>query len=237
MEQRSSRALIAILFLTTAISLGAFFWSFFQFQNTKKQVMLLTNPEYQSQVNDEKTKRFVQQVSKHLLVPTSTPPIVWMVEDPAKLAQTQDFFADVMEGDVLLVYPTQAILYRPATDILVRVGPVEFSPENQEEANTSPKTTDVAPVANAIRIEIRNGSRTVGAGAKLAEQFSGRSGFVVAAPVNAAKNDYPTTQIVNLSNKNISQLESFVQGDFGTVLPAGEQSSTADVVIIIGNDR
>jgi hypothetical protein len=51
---------------------------------------------------------------------------------------------------------------------------------------------------------------------------------------NAAKSDYSKTQVVNLSGKDVSGLEKQFNTQAVRDLPAGEQGSSADVVIILG---
>lgn len=65
----------------------------------------------------------LEAVARHMILPDTVPQIA-TVQDAKKLAITQDFFKDTVNGDVVLVYETTIIVYRPSQDILVAVGNV-----------------------------------------------------------------------------------------------------------------
>lgn len=100
-------------FLTTA-------YSQYQVHILKKLAAAeeLAHPEIPTTPN-----QIVEAVSRHILLPDTVPQIA-SIQDAKKLSTTQAFFKDAINGDVVLVYETAIIIYRPAQDILVAVGDV-----------------------------------------------------------------------------------------------------------------
>lgn len=67
--------------------------------------------------------QIVEAVAKHILLPDTVPQIA-SIQDAKKLSTSQAFFKDAVNGDVVLVYQTLIIIYRPTQDILVAVGDI-----------------------------------------------------------------------------------------------------------------
>lgn len=65
----------------------------------------------------------VEAVSKHVLLPNAVPQIA-AVQDAKKLSASQVFFKEALNGDIVLVYTSMIILYRPSLDIVVAVGDI-----------------------------------------------------------------------------------------------------------------
>lgn len=74
------------------------------------------------------------RVSKHIVLPTDEEPALLTVTDNSKL--TTAFLKQTQNGDKVLVYPQnkKAIIYRPAIDRIVDIGPVEID-QPQSERN------------------------------------------------------------------------------------------------------
>lgn len=83
----------------------------------------LANPEIPSTPN-----QIVEAVSRHIILPDTIPQIA-SIQDAKKLSTTQAFFKDAVNGDVVLVYETTIIIYRPTQDILVAVGDISGTPK------------------------------------------------------------------------------------------------------------
>lgn len=66
----------------------------------------------------------IKAVSRHVKLPEGTPQVA-EVKDAAKLVNSQAFFKDAVNGDVVVVYQDLIILYRPTEDILINVGTIE----------------------------------------------------------------------------------------------------------------
>ncbi len=62
-------------------------------------------------------------LSRHILVPQGNPQIA-EVQDAIKLRDTQAFFKNVENGDLVIVYETTIFVYRPSQDIVVAAGDI-----------------------------------------------------------------------------------------------------------------
>ena len=65
----------------------------------------------------------INAVSRHMMLPDSSPQIA-TVQDAKKLSTSQTFFKNAENGDVVIVFDTMIIVYRPALDIIVAVGDI-----------------------------------------------------------------------------------------------------------------
>jgi len=67
----------------------------------------------------------VSRAAKHLLLPEEKPVII-EIKNSADLIKEQAFYAGAQDGDILLIYSAakKAVIYSPARDIIVNVGPI-----------------------------------------------------------------------------------------------------------------
>lgn len=68
----------------------------------------------------------LQAVSRLMVLPAESDPIIALVADAARLQTEQAFYRGAENGDILLVFPQsrQAIIYRPSSNQIVNVGPL-----------------------------------------------------------------------------------------------------------------
>jgi hypothetical protein len=225
-EDRSrGRGATIIIFLLIIIIAFVAFW-FFGRKGTNVSVDSQPATE---QLSDKELEKILKDVGKLIVLPDSEP-LVATVQDADALKKVQAFFEFSENGDRLLVYPDKALIYRPKDKRLINVGPVYRQGQQPGQPAAS---TD-----NPIRIDIRNGSQTQGAGSALADLLNGQQGVAVGNVANAANNDYTSTIIINLTGRGIGNMQQFVGATqvLGS-LPAGEAASSADVLIIVGSPR
>lgn len=207
------------LFVLLVISVSALLLVWQRYQAVKKDLADLQNPQVQQSKMKEEMRILVTKVARLTPVPSGEPTVATIV-DSQSLAREQVFFKEAKNGDKVLIYGDQAIIYDPQADKIVNIGPVLIIDEEATLATTS--------------VEIRNGSQKIGAANELAEQLQA-AGFAIAAISNAANLDYQDILLVNLSNKDVSDLEAELQVRAIKQLPAGEAESLQDVVVILGN--
>ncbi len=65
----------------------------------------------------------IKSLSRHILLPQGNPQIA-EVKDATKLRDSQAFFKDTQNGDVVVVYDTSIFIYRPSADIVVAAGDI-----------------------------------------------------------------------------------------------------------------
>lgn len=104
-------ALVALVFF------GAFYFVQYQRLNNKYQDLTMST--------EEKNKRTAAEVAKLIDLPKDETPVVYVVKDKDKLADTKAtkaFFEKAKNGDVVLAYQkaNQAVIYRPSEKVIVR---------------------------------------------------------------------------------------------------------------------
>lgn len=119
-KQNKIKKIILSLFAVSIFFLLTTIYSQYQIYIYKKLEVAnsLSNPEIPVTPN-----QIVEAVSRHILLPDTVPQIA-AVQDAKKLSTSQTFFKDAVNGDVVLVYETTIIVYRPSKDIVVAVGDI-----------------------------------------------------------------------------------------------------------------
>lgn len=139
--KRSAATFILVILLLAALGAAAYLGN---------QVRILkANPEKQAQ---EEASKLVVVVGKLILLPEGETPTVATVNDPEKLKE-QPFFANAMAGDKVLIYTNakKAILYRPSTNKIVEVAPLNIgaaAPAPTTTTTTKTETKTVEPTTN-----------------------------------------------------------------------------------------
>ena len=199
----------------------------------------------------------VEAVQALMIVPAEEEPMVATIVDAVALQQEQPFYQDAQNGDQLLIYGSalKAILYSPARNIIVNVGPIQLpeappvtAPTGAEAAvevesgvseNTAPEAVPpAAAVEDVLTVEIRNGSGVGGAAQTLAETLTAAGTYQVVAVTDAASETYTETLLVDQTTGDKDELIASLSETLATspvgLLPADEADSVADVVIILG---
>ena len=90
------------------------------------------------QLSPKEIERLVERVRDLILLPSpeEEQPLVATVVNADNLRSEQPFYRNIEDGDVLMIYPSQAkaLIYRPRTQQLINVGPLQISPELIQEA-------------------------------------------------------------------------------------------------------
>lgn len=188
-------------------------------------------------------KSILVRVGKHITLPEGVPQFA-VVQDQTK-AQQQLFLKNAQNGDILVVYPTMAILYSPKLDKIVNVGPVSG---NLTGGSQDPSTSNTQPAVEegtqqTVSFDIRNGTYVKGLADNWLKAHVKASKTVVTKTGNATVKPVVTTYAV-INNPNVSQSQVLglfsvpTQVMFKTLseLPKNEASSKADVLIILGED-
>lgn len=67
--------------------------------------------------------QIIQMLGRHVLLPEGEPQIA-EVKDVEKLRDTQAFFKNAENGDLIILYPTTIYIYRPSMDVVVSTGDI-----------------------------------------------------------------------------------------------------------------
>ncbi|MFA4831708.1 MAG: hypothetical protein WC618_06130 [Patescibacteria group bacterium] len=224
---------IGILIILLLISLIGLFWSFYKYQTTKKQIAVLSAQTGQAQLSDQEIDELLGKVSRHILLPSEEKPTVATIVNAAVLAEQQDFYRDAQNGDRLLIYKNKAIIYDPDNDIIVNVGPVIIQNSGQPASGDIP----VAPAVDGrVSVELRNGTETRGLTRTRAPEFDANL-YNIINITTAGRTDYVENIVVNLKGAEVGALADQFGAAVVDVLPEGEADSTADAVVIFGQEQ
>ncbi len=97
------------------------------------------HPEF---ADADQAAALLKKVGQLIELPANETPTLATINDAASAKQDQPFLAAAENGDVLIVYTNaaEALLYRPSTDKLIAVGPINTSPADVSHAEASVKT-------------------------------------------------------------------------------------------------
>ena len=217
----SGKLVFIVLFLLVA---AGFTWYFVKYQKAAEQISFLSSPEGRVEVDKQEVERIMTSVSKHILLPDGQTPTIATIQDAESLISQQPFFANTQNGDVVLAYTDKVFVYSPARDLLVNVGPLYY--QNQQ-GQPVPPPAPPAPVVSTVKLDIRNGSETVGLAQSLAQDLAEE--YEVVNTDNAANTDYTGIVLVNLSGADVSDLEARLGVTAVASLPDGEKSGLAKI--------
>lgn len=245
-DPRRLAIVLSVIVIAVAAIPSVYFYN--QYRTTQS---LLSNP---SVLGAKEVDELVNRVGKLFELPSGENPTVASVSDVNKL-KDQPFFARAQNGDKVLIYTKtqKAILYRPSTDKIVEVGPVNIQPTgsipsvNQEQpfaqpnispaiTNTITPTLQASPTVEADKkVSILNGSNSNGLTKKVSDRLTqNMQGIVIVNRGNAVKRDYDKTLVIDVngrSGKKVEEIAKFLNGQV-SILPEGEAASTADILII-----
>ncbi len=193
----------------------------------------------------------VAAVSKHIILPEGDQPVLATVTDAKTLIAQQAFFAGAVNGDELLLFPRslKAVLYSPSRNIIVNTGPIQQSQtvpagataqSNAQVIPTTPSASSAIP--NTLLVEIRNGTGKTGYASTVADQLRNNAGYSITKVTDANKKDYKKTvvfsEVKNDAQKQaVNALAAALNGSTVPSLPAGEKSTDADILVILGGNE
>lgn len=123
---------LVVIVLALAAGAGYFGW---QYNESQKEVKRLSNP---SEAAKAANAELIAKVSTHTQVPQGETPTIATVTDVSKL-KSQAFFAKAENGDKVLIYTQakRAILYRPSTDKIIEIAPINLGNNQNTNTNTN----------------------------------------------------------------------------------------------------
>lgn len=99
----------------------------------------------------EQANAILKNVGDLIQLPTGETPTMATINDAASAKKAQPFLTNAQNGDVLIVYPdaAEALLYRPSTNKLIAVGPVDNSAPSTSAIKTPVAAPEAASTDNA----------------------------------------------------------------------------------------
>lgn len=201
----------------------------YYFYNQYKQA---SNSQLQ---NDKELAALKASVSKLLVLPDEEP-VIATVTDKTKLEQ-QAFFKFAENGDKVLIFQkaSKAVLYRPSVNKIVDITALNAVTSTSEDQSTAD-----SDLVSPVTVAIYNGTTTSGMAVKLEQKLLNTvSDSSVVIKSNAARTDYLSTVVVDVTKKNTSKAIEIAESIGAKVgeIPAGEQLPQADILIIAGADQ
>lgn len=178
----------------------------------------------------ELTQKLVKKVASHIPVNLNEIPTVAIVKDE-NLVRTKNpvFYKDAKNGDRVLIWTNQAVLYSEAEDKVRAVLPVQVI-----------KMVDKpVPFKETSVLEIRNGSGINGAGKAAVSRLSSMGFSVLPAEDAKAKTIYPHTIIMKGNDRSLPMTALILEKLIGSVVTSTsleESPAKGDFLIILGSD-
>lgn len=151
-------AFITLIFLALiGATAGSTIFFYKKYTSAQKEIELLKTEQGQAKIIEEETATLIAAVSKLILLPENESPVVATIVNSAKLAETQPFYKGAQDGDKLLIFPEseKALIYSPARNILVSVGPAFVEKENADQAqNSATPTPSATPKVESTKEEV-----------------------------------------------------------------------------------
>jgi len=195
-----------------------------------------------AKVSDQQVSELVSRISQFMVVPANENPSVVVLQNTAQLAQQQPFYQEAKDGNILMLYSNRAIIYDSVANKLVNVGPIVRNDATPLPTTTASASASVSPSATPgtpekVTVDVRNGTSKAGLAGATASTLK-KNTWITIGQVTDAKNSYTTTQIIDLSGGKkpnaVAALATLLKGQVQTSLPKGEASSTADILVIVG---
>ncbi len=228
--QAKTSTLIFLLIIIAVASTGA---AYYFYRNNQQAQKLLHDPDA---VAREEIKSIVDKVGIFIELPANEEPTLATVSDKEKL-KDQPFFTKAENGDKVLIYTQEkkAILYRPSTNKIIEVAPINLgAPEAAAEVTPTPATTPV-------RVALYNGTSVSGLTKKVEETLKQQlPTATVVAKENAKSNTYTSTIVSDINGSKTNEAQQIAALIGGTVgqLPEGEKKAAdTDIVVIIGQSN
>ena len=230
MIKKSIFGFILLVIVGGSLATSAYFYK--QYEKIKK------NPNLVAQ---EEVKSLVAQVGQLMVLPTDEVPSIATVVDKDKL-KDQAFFKNTAKDDKILIYTKakKAILYRPSTHKIIEFAPLAIG-DNQsqstvlgsETGNISPTT---APVQETAKVVILNGSNTAGLTNTVEAKIKEINGTQVLYKNNAAKKDYASNLVIDLTGGHdelVKQITQSIGGETSNMVEGEQKPANADILVIV----
>lgn len=141
------KSYLAIVVLVLLLGAGSAF-AYKVYDDQQKEISRLSNPQESAKAE---TDRIKQEVSELIELPADEDPTIATVVDSTKL-NNQPFFAKAQNGDRVVMYAKakKAVLYRPATNKIIEVAPINIG-DNQKDTTKDKRQTVNQPGVESTR--------------------------------------------------------------------------------------
>lgn len=136
-QQKQLRRRNILIAVVMVVIVAGFGYLAFKYNQAQNDVQRLSNPE---EAVKQETVNLTKRVGELVEVPAGQEPTIATVQDVSKL-QSQAFFKNAQNGDKVLIYAEtkKAVLYRPSTDKIIEVAPVNIGNNQETDSNNKAK--------------------------------------------------------------------------------------------------
>lgn len=129
-----------LIFILAAVLLGGGYLGYQKIDSLEQEKQQLSDPQEAARLE---TQRIKEQVAQLIDVPSDEDPTIASVVDASKLSG-QAFFANAQNGDKVIMYAQakKAILYRPSTDKIIEVAPINIGENQNSKSQSNPSKAD-----------------------------------------------------------------------------------------------
>ncbi len=222
-----------VIVLLVVIVAGVAAYQYYTFQKkVNAQVNLPSEPDV-----------LIKQVGSLMELPLDEEPTIATVSDVTKL-KDQQFFHSAENGDKVLIYQKakKAILYRPSTEKIIDVGPVNIDDSEVASASDSAELegTDTKDTAKntPVEVSVYNGTKRAGLARNAATKL--KSDYELATVVEQSNSlkDYKETIVIDTTGKQKAHADALAKliGGKAVSFPEGEKKPEGAILIILGDN-
>ncbi len=187
-EKKPGMSKFSMIVVCVVLGMAAILWvkntvaSFLPAKNNEPTKIVNTQANVMgsaSSTSDAEIADLIARIARHIAIKQGESPTVATIQDASLLRQTDPkFYKEAENGDRLVIWSDQAILYSTKQDRLLAVVPVSL-PSNMGSVSSTQQSVGSLPsesVLSAIKvegatIEVRNGSGVPGTGKIVADKL------------------------------------------------------------------
>ncbi|MDO8583854.1 MAG: LytR C-terminal domain-containing protein [bacterium] len=183
----------------------------------------------------------VDKVGTHLTIKREEKPLIATVKDE-KLVREKNpaFYRDAVNGDRVLLWSDQVVLFRESEDRVLAVLPVSIPSATTSDAGAASTVTALSkPAQETSVLEVRNGSGIGGAGKSAVDRLKAIGFDVLPATDAKAKTIYAKTVIMKGNDKPLPLTAAMLQQITGAAMVTSSKAEApikGDYLIILGED-
>lgn len=236
------KGLIAGLLILLLLAVASGGW-YLYYMESKTLREIQKDPSKLQELNKGEVAALVAKVRMLYELPGDEQPTVATVADAEALKKSEPFFAKAQNGDKVLIYAKakKAILYRPSTNKIIEVAPINIGPSEGAGGDATPSAKPTSGETSAVRgtVDLRNGTETPGLVASYETELKEKAPSVsVVARGNTENTDYVRSVVIDVKGTRAADAASLAKTLGFTVgtLPAAEATPAGDFLIILGSD-
>ncbi len=136
--KKSNFGVLLLALLVLAFG-GAAGYLYYQYSLSQDELSKLKDPGYLSTLQEQQVETTLQRLGLIMLLPEENPTVATLIDADALRKENESFYKNAQNGDKLIIYTQQAILFREEENKVINVAPVFIEP-NQETTDTTNET-------------------------------------------------------------------------------------------------